>query len=110
MEYKQMFLLFILLSGFPLETVEPMDELYGDKRPGAKGVSFLQSLEMPAEKKNTKVFSEAKKGDVSSKDEKSKSKPKSTQRKQAGKSTPPKNFVPSEKIRVDKAVDFPVGI
>ena len=102
----------IYLLSLPLAHAQVMNDMkgHGIKREIAYNVLYAQSALMPTVKNNGTKISETKESDRSRKQENSKAKNESTPPETIEKSAPLKDFVPSEKIEADKAVDFPADI
>lgn len=91
------------------QAVNGMKE-HGMQRKTAHNVLYAQSRPMLTANNNGTKIHETEESNRSRKQEKSKAKNESAPPEQIEKSAPLKDFVPSEKIEADKAVDFPADI
>lgn len=106
MWYEIIILIPIYLLSLPLAYAQAVNDMKGH---GMK-ILYAQSGSMPTVKNNGTKIPETKESDRSRKQENSKAKNESTPPETIEKSAPLKDFVPSEKIEADKAVDFPADI
>lgn len=103
-------ILFLTMVSLPLLPFEPLQE-------GVKGSSLQthswssdQPERLSIAQNNQKTIPDRKQSDTPRQDKNSEGKQKTTSPQQREKKVPLKDFVPSEKIKADKAVDFPADI
>jgi len=106
MWYEIIILIPIYLLSLPLAHTQVVNDMKGH----AMTILYAQSDSMPTVKNNGAKNPGTKESNRSRKQEKSKAKNGSTPPETIEKSAPLKDFVPSEKIEADKAVDFPADI
>jgi len=106
MWYEIIILIPIYLLSLPLVHAQVVNDTKGH----AMTILYAQSGPMPTVKNNGTKNPGTKESNRSRKQEKSKAKNGSTPPEPIEKSAPLKDFVPSEKIEADKAVDFPADI
>ena len=111
MWYEIIILISVYLLSLPLAHAQVTNDMkgHGIKRESAHNV-LAQSASKPTAKNNETKIPEAKEFNHSVEQSKSKAKNGSTPPEPIEKSAPLKDFVPSEKIEADKAVDFPADI
>jgi len=112
MWYETIILIPIFLLSLTLANAQVVNDMkgHGMERETAHNVLYAQTGSMPTEKNNGTKIPETKESNRSRKQESSKAKNESTLPEPIEKSAPLKDFVPSEKIEADKAVDFPADI
>ena len=112
MGYEIAILIFICVSSLPLSyTRVGTDMKVHDKRIDSPHRTLVaQSGSMPATNNHGTRIPETKESDRSMKKENSKATSENTSSQPLEKPVPLKEFVPSEKIEADKAVDFPADI
>lgn len=105
-------LISVYLLSLPLAHTRVVNDTKGHdtKRETPHHVLVAQTDSMPALKDNGTQIPETIESDHSMKQENSKATNESTSSQPVEKSVPLKEFVPSEKIEADKAVDFPADI
>lgn len=106
MWYEIIILIPIYLLSLPLAHAQVVNDMKGH----GMTILYAQSDSMPTVKNNGTKNPETKESNRSMKQENSKAKNGSTSPEPIEKSAPLKDFVPSEKIEADKAVDFPADI
>ena len=104
--YEIIILIPIYLLSLPLAYAQAVNDMKGH---GMK-ILYAQSGSMPTVKNNGTKIPETKESDRAMEQENSKATNESTLPETIEKSAPLKDFVPSEKIEADKAVDFPADI
>jgi hypothetical protein len=103
-------ILYLTMVSLPLLPFQPLQE-------GVKGSSLQtyswssdQPVWLSIAQNNQKTIPDWKQSETSRQDKNSEGKQKTTSPQQREKKVPLKDFVPSEKIKADKAVDFPADI
>ena len=112
MLYEIIILIPICLLSLPLVHTQGVNDMkgHGMREETVHHVMVAQSGSMSTVKNNGRKIPETKESDRSTEHKNSKAKDESTPSKPIKKSVPLKEFVPSEKIEADKAVDFPADI
>jgi hypothetical protein len=103
-------ILFLTLANLPLLPFQPVQEAVKGNSLPVNRLSFDQPLWLAIVQKNQTTISDQQQPKPSQQDKNAEGKQKTTSPQQREKKVPVKDFVPSEKIKADKAVDFPADI